>query len=206
MLGITRGSDRCHIGRSSPGEKIRRLSGGQAHGWYIMSLTGTVKPSRAGEKLNISMVGAEEQEQRIHAAVARRAFEIFQKRGTGAHEEEDWRQAEATLLKSVCIGRMVVEGGLWVSVDASHFYEGTINIWVAPRRMTISGKPNSRLQSAEGAPGTPIREEEIMFREVQLPVEVDPSNVTACINGKFLEIRLKNAQASPGQFMHQAAA
>lgn len=171
-----------------------------------MKLTGAVKHSRAGEKLNISVVGADEQARRIHAAVARRAFEIFQKRGTGAHEEEDWRQAEAALLKPVCIGRMVVEGGLWVSVDASHFHEGTINIWVAPRRMTISGKPTSRLQSAEGALGTPAREEEIMFRGVELPVEVDPSNVTACINGKFLEIRLKNAQASPGQFMHQAAA
>ena len=171
-----------------------------------MKLTGAVKHSRAGEKLNIAVVGADEQERRIHAAVARRAFEIFQKRGTGAHEQEDWRQAEAALLKPVCIGRMVVEGGLWVSVDASHFHEGTINLWVAPRRMTISGKPNSRLQPAQGTPGTPAREEEIMFRGVQLPVEVDPSNVTACINGKFLEIRLKNAQASPGEFMHQAAA
>jgi HSP20 family molecular chaperone IbpA len=101
---------------------------------------------------------------------------------------------------------MVVDGGLWVSVDASHFHEGTINIWVAPRRMTISGKSKSRLQSAEGTRGIPAREEEIMFREVELPVEVDPSNATACINGKFLEIRLKNAQESPGHFIHQAAA
>jgi hypothetical protein len=171
-----------------------------------MKLTGAVRHSRAGEKLNIAVVAAEEQVTRVHAAVARRAFEIFEKRGTGAHEEEDWRQAEAALLKPVCIGRMVVDGGLWVSVDASHFHEGTINIWVAPRRMTISGKPKSRLQSAEGTRGTRAREEEIMFREVELPVEIDPSNATACINGKFLEIRLKNAQESPGHFIHQAAA
>jgi hypothetical protein len=171
-----------------------------------MKVAGEDKHSRANEKVYIEAVEENEQARRIHAAVARRAFEIFEKRGPGAQEQEDWRQAESGLLKPICIGRMAVDGSLWVSVDASHFHEGTINIWVAPRRMTVSGKPKSRPPSAPGELGASAREEEIMFRAVALPVEIDPSNVAACINGKFLEIRLKNAQASPTHSINQAAA
>lgn len=171
-----------------------------------MRLAGAVKHSRSGEKLNIVAVEADEQTRRIHEAVARRAFEIFEKRGTGSHELEDWRQAESALLRPICIGRMAIDDSFWVSADATNFQVGTISIWVASRRLTICGMPRPKQQATALITGGSVRQEEVMFREVTLPIEIDPSNVTACINGKFLEIRLKNAQAKPAQATRAAAA
>lgn len=175
-------------------------------GGCIMRLAGAEKHSRAGEKLNIVAVEADEQARRIHEAVARRAFEIFEKRGTGSHELEDWRQAESALLRPICIGRMAIDDSFWVSADATNFQEGTINIWVASRRLTICGMPRPKQQATALIAGGSVRQEEVMFREVRLPIEIDPSNVTACINGKFLEIRLKKAPAKPAQATRAAAA
>ena len=162
--------------------------------------------SRASEKLNIVAVDADEQGRRIHAAIARRAYEIFENRGSGAHEQEDWRQAESALLRPLCLGRMSVDDSFWVSADATNFQEGTINIWVAPRRLTICGKLGPKKQAAKLISSSLAPQEEIMFREVELPVEVDPSNVTAKIQGKFLEILLRKAQGKPEQNVKAAAA
>jgi HSP20 family molecular chaperone IbpA len=171
-----------------------------------MRLAGAVKHSRSGEKLNIVAVEADEQTRRIHEAVARRAFEIFEKRGNGSHQQEDWRQAESALLRPICIGRMAIDDSFWVSADATNFQEGTINIWVAPRLLTICGMPRPKQEATTLLPAGSARQEEVMFREVRLPIEIDPSNVTACINGKFLEIRLKKAHPTSAHATRAAAA
>ncbi|HMD06734.1 MAG TPA: Hsp20/alpha crystallin family protein [Candidatus Acidoferrum sp.] len=162
--------------------------------------------SRVGEKLNIVALDADEQGRRIHAAVSRRAYEIFENCGSGAHEKEDWRQAESALLRPLCLGRMNVDDSVWLSMDATHFEEGTINIWVAPHRLTICGKRRAKRQPTTPAASKSHMEEEIMFREVGLPIEVDPSKVTARFNGKFLEILLVKAQAKAEQAVKAAAA
>jgi hypothetical protein len=171
-----------------------------------MKTGGAKRSSIIGEKLNIVVLDADEQERRIHAAIARRAYEIFKIRGSGAHEQEDWRQAESELLRPLCLGRMSVDDSLWVSMDATHFEEGTINIWVAPHRLTICGKPRAKRQPTTPAASSSLMQEEIMFREVGLPLEVDPSKVTARLKGQFLEILLRKVQVKPGQAVKAAAA
>jgi Protein of unknown function (DUF2934) len=58
-----------------------------------------VKPVRAGEELKLTIVDADEQTRRIRKAVARRAYAIFESRGSACwHEREDWRQAESELV------------------------------------------------------------------------------------------------------------
>jgi len=173
-----------------------------------MKLGESERHSIAGERPNpnIVAVNADEQERRIHEAIARRAYEIFKNRGSGAHEQEDWRQAESTILQPFCVGRMTVDDSLWVSMDAAHFLEGTINIWVAPQRVTICGKPRLRRQPATPAVSSSQMQPEIMFREVRLPVEVDPLKVTAKLNGRFLEIFLTKARAKPELAVKAAAA
>jgi hypothetical protein len=80
------------------------------------------KHSRGEEKLNIVAVGASEQTRRVQEAVARRAYEIFESRGSACwHELEDWRQAEAELVRPSCFGRMSVDGTLWMGTDAAIF-------------------------------------------------------------------------------------
>lgn len=102
------------------------------------------KRSRADEKPRVEVVNAIEQTRRVQEAVARRAYEIFESRGSAPwHELEDWRQAEAELVGPQCTGEISLDGTLWVSTDATIFEPGTVEIWVAPRKITICGKASA---------------------------------------------------------------
>jgi hypothetical protein len=171
-----------------------------------MRLGAAERRPREGEKLNIAAVDPDEQGRRIHEAVARRAFEIFEKGGSGGHGQEDWRQAESALLRPLCLGRMSVDDSIWLSMEATHFQEGTINIWVAPHRLTICGKPRAKRRPTTRSVSSSHVEEDQMFREIGLPIEVDPLNVTAWFNGQFLEILLRKAQVKPEQAAKAVAA
>jgi len=153
------------------------------------------KHSRAGEKLKVVAVDASEQRRRVQEAVARRAYEIFESRGSAFwHELEDWRQAEAELVRPCCTGRMSVDGTLWMGADAAIFVEDTIEIWVAPRQLTICGKPRTE---KEGAGTATKRSGEMIFHVIELTCEIDPSRVTAKIHGPSVEILLRMAKAEP---------
>lgn len=162
-----------------------------------MKSRGSERHSNVGEALNIVAVNADEQRRRVHAAIARHAYEIFKNRGAGVHDREDWRQAESAVLQPFCVGRMSVDDSFWVSIDATHFQESTISIWVAPQRLTICGKPRVKSQPGTPAAGSAQMRPEMIFREVLLPIEVDPSRVTSKFNGQFLEIFLAKAQPKP---------
>ena len=92
---------------------------------------------------------------------------------------------------------MSLDHTFWLSTDATPFEEGGINIWVAPKRVTICGKAHSKPGSIVPQNGGPDSHDEVMFRVVKLPVEVDPRNVTTKFNGHFLEILLKKAEPKP---------
>ncbi len=165
------------------------------------------KHSRTGEQLKIVAVNASEQTRSVQEAVARRAYEIFESRGAASwHELEDWRQAESELLRPRCFGQMSLNDALWIGADAAIFEVGTIEIWVAPRKMTIWGKPRVTKVDAHrkhigSHPGG-----QMIFHALDLPVEIDPSHVTAKFNGPSLEILLRKAQAKPKQEARAAAA
>jgi len=165
------------------------------------------KHSRTGEQLKVVAVNENEQTRRVQEAVARRAYEIFDSRGSASwHELEDWRQAESELLRLRCSGQMSVNDTLWIGADAAVFAEGTIEIWVAPRKMTICGKPRQDKADAHRKHIGSHPSGEMIFHAIDLPVEVDPSRVTAKFNGFSLEILLRKAQAKPKQEARAAAA
>ena len=148
-----------------------------------MSFEGMKKHSRTGESVKVVRLSAEEQERRIHEAVARRAYEIFEGRGaTGSHDREDWFQAESQVLPPFGCGSMLLDCAFWVGTNANAFCEGTIELWVAPSRLTICGKP-------QGQP-----RKEMIYHVIELPVEVDPSWVKPKFNDSSLEILLKTSK------------
>ena len=154
----------------------------------------TREHSRTSEKVQVIAMNADEQARRTDEAIARRAYEIFESRGSAAwHELEDWRQAESELVKPLCHGRMPMDDTLWVGADASIFEQGTIEIWVAARRLTICGTPRIK---GQGAVPTQSRSGGIekILRVADLPFEIDPSNVTTKFSGQSLEILLKKAE------------
>jgi hypothetical protein len=154
--------------------------------------------------VRIVAVDALEQARRIQEAVGRRAFEIFESRGSvPGRELEDWHRAETELTQARCSGQMKRDSSLWVETDPAIFEPGTIEIWVASRRITICGKPCV----LHAVAGKKHREPDLVFHVVHLTCEVDPSQVTAKVdNAVSLEIVLKRADAESSATQELAAA
>lgn len=151
---------------------------------------------RAGEKVKVKVMAMDvrEPERRVHTEIARRAYEIFKDRGSlSGHELEDWRQAEADVICLSYYGRMVVDAGLWIGTDIEMFEEGSIEIWISPRRITICGKQNTADKKISTQRS--IRPGAIIFQVINLGCEVDPSAVKTKIDGPSLEILLRTVQA-----------
>jgi len=86
-----------------------------------MKKGGAERHSRVGEKLNIVTLDAAEQRQRIHRAIAHRAYGIFDDSGSMGREQEDWRQAESAVPRPLCLSHMSLDDSLWPSIGAAHF-------------------------------------------------------------------------------------
>jgi HSP20 family molecular chaperone IbpA len=141
----------------------------------------------AEDKIRVTVVNATEQARRIDEAIAHRAYQIFELRGgMGWHELEDWRRAESEVRSKRCIGITSSDDVVIVSCDVHGFEKGSVEIWAAPRQITICGKPITQLEPAARA--YPYRG--FIFRVVPLPFEVAPSRITTVLKRRFLEIHL----------------
>jgi len=138
--------------------------------------------------IRVTAVNSAEQARRIDEVIARRAYEIFESTGgAGWHELEDWRQAETDVRSRLCFGLTSSEDSLVVGCDVAGFKEGSVEIWVAPRQMTICGKP---LRHKEQVSSSGQAYHGIVFRVIALPVEIEPSRAAAYLKRKFMEIHL----------------
>ena len=125
----------------------------------------------------------------INDAVARRAYEIFERRGRAdGHHEEDWRQAEAELLYPLTV--TVSDAGPCFSVEAGvpGFDACDIEVCVESRRVTIAGERRSG-----GGPGAGLQT--WMFRAVELPEDVDTTDVSAAVEDGVVEVMLRKMAA-----------
>jgi HSP20 family molecular chaperone IbpA len=141
---------------------------------------------QSGPVLNISVVPANDQTARIQGAIARRAFLPSRPYFPG-HELEDWLKAESELVSPLCYGLMTNDEEMWVGTSVAEFKRGTIEMWVSPRLITISGESVGR---NEGKQSATAQRERLIFRVFRLPVEVEPEAITAELNGSSLELRL----------------
>jgi len=92
---------------------------------------------------------------------------------------------------------------LWIGTDVGTFERGTIEIWVAHRKITICGKPRAD-KDAQGI--GPRFGGETIFRVLGLCLDVDPSSATAKLHGPSLEILVRKVQAKPRREARAAAA
>lgn len=151
-----------------------------------------MKSLRAEREIRIKPITAAEQERRVHHAIALRAYDLFEARGSASwHELDDWRRAENEVRCTMCFGLTEADGKVLIGCDLNRFEEGSIEIWIAPRRITISGKLLERDACGCGESyGGPV------FREIQLPAEIDPKAVAVERNHRFLEIKLPFAHST----------
>jgi len=128
----------------------------------------------------------------IHDAVARRAYEIFERRGReDGHHEDDWRQAESELLYPLAVTVADVGDALTVAAAVPGFDPADVEVCVEPRCVTIAGQRRS---------GDAGEHRTRMFRAVELPEDVAVSDVLAAVEDGVVELTLRkaaDAEATP---------
>jgi HSP20 family protein len=131
-----------------------------------------------------------ERVQELYEAIAQRAFSIFESKGAiHGRDFDDWLEAESDFLNPLPVEFTETDTSFVVRAEAPGFLEDDIEIIVEPRRLFITG---TREEVEETAEETETLGPEVYFQEVfrclDLPGEVDPSQVTAVLNDGILEI------------------
>lgn len=131
----------------------------------------------------------------INDAIARRAFELFESHGgTPGHELEDWSRAESELLHPVPLHVTEATDEYIVRAEVPGFESEEIEIGVERRCLAISGKREAKREAGDGKI---IRSEWCacrIFRTLDLPSDVDASNVRTSLRDGILRVDLPKAQ------------
>lgn len=131
-----------------------------------------------------------EYRKRLHDLIERCAFELYESRGcVGGHALEDWKAAELQVLCSDAhcpVGFIDLDSALDVEAAVGDFRAEDLEVDVEPLCITIGGDRHPR----------PTDKPHPVFRVLHLPVEIDPSKVTASLEGSMLHVVLpKKARA-----------
>lgn len=149
-------------------------------------MTSEAQTKQSRKKVLIRVVSAKDQMARIQGAIARRAFLHSGDRNLG-HELDNWRLAKSELLRPVRCGEMIRDDAILIGIDTGKFAEGTMEVWVSPRQVAISGVSRDSLTGVLVKAGSQERGTRI-FHSLDMPVDIDPSAVTAEFNGTILEL------------------
>ncbi|MCI0626643.1 MAG: Hsp20 family protein [Acidobacteria bacterium] len=133
----------------------------------------------------------------VYESLSRPAYDLFESRShQHGHDLEDWLCAESELLCPVPIEIKWSSEQVTVRAEVPGFTAPEIEISAEPRRLFISGKRTlSAEQTTEETACTEQRSKE-MFREIELPAEVDPSQATAILKDGVLNITLPKTVSS----------
>jgi hypothetical protein len=119
----------------------------------------------------------------ISAAIAKRAYEIYQSQGRRlGRDQENWRLAESEVLQPLCCG--ILKSKDEVNISLFCFALGAKDIQeveavVEPHRLILMGKRRS-----DSEPGKDAN----VYRVLPLKEEFDPSSVKLRQRGSLLEI------------------
>jgi hypothetical protein len=106
-----------------------------------MCIKPSTQPASKETIIPIVPIAVEEQPRRVEQAIAKRAYQIFEKRGgTAWHELEDWRQAEGELHGNLSLSEITGDHTVVIGTDPGGFAHGTLEIWAASTRLTLSGE------------------------------------------------------------------
>lgn len=135
--------------------------------------------------------------QTIHSSVARRAYDLF--RGDGfadGHDLDHWLRAESQMLNPVAVELKETNRELIIHADVPGFREKDLTLRVEPRRLYLTGKRQACEQHEHGKTLYSEFHSNEIFRNLDLPVEIDPDSVHAHLNQGVLDVTLaKKAKA-----------
>jgi len=127
----------------------------------------------------------------MQETISRRAFELFEKGGgIFGRDLENWLKAEAELLHPVKVSIEETGEGLNVEAEVPGFKAEELEASVEPHRLTITGKRETAKEEKKGKTLYSERRAERILRVVDLPVEVNPDEVSAVLKDGVLEFTL----------------
>ena len=137
---------------------------------------------------------------RMNDAVAWRAFRLYRNRGlVSGHDAEDWRQAEAEVVRPLQCGSIVEDDTVCLTADISCFGPGTVEVWVEPHRITLCGPCPANELEGPAETATSIGPKNWIFRTHGVTAELDPAEVIVRFNGPAMHIFVHRARPIPQQ-------
>lgn len=132
---------------------------------------------------------------RVYDAVARRAFELFERDGRAdGHALRHWLEAEKNFLHPVHVSIKEGKDEFSVRAEVPGFTANDLEVHVDSGRLTISGKRNSTEEHQEGNTIYSEHCSSEIFRTIDLPSEVNAAKVSATIKDGVLSIQIPKAE------------
>ena len=132
-----------------------------------------------------------ERMQQISAAIACRAYELFEVRGAGhGHDWEDWFRAESEMLTPIPAKVFDKDEGITVQAEVPGFTGKDVEVLAQPRRLIIRAKKHKTLDHGDGRAVLQEQMSNELLRVLDLPREIDPEHMTATIKNDVLEVML----------------
>ena len=157
---------------------------------------------KTGKTVSIS-----ERIERLYDAISRRAFELFERDGrVNGHDVNHWLEAEKEFLLPVQIGMEETGNEFVVRAKVPGFTASDLEVNVEPRRVTISGKRESKQETKEGKALRTEESSNEIFRAMELPSEVNATKVSATLKDGVLEIKIPKAETKKSIPMNTQAA
>ena len=143
--------------------------------------------------------GSLERLEHLNDAIARRAFELYEKEGrVDGQDLRHWLEAEREILQPVRMKLEDTGGEFLVLAELPGFTANDIEASVEPRRVIISGKRELKEEDKQGDAVYLEQRSDEIFRTMDLPAEVNVLKVTATLKDGVLTVRLpKAAEATP---------
>jgi len=141
------------------------------------------------------------------SALTSRAYQIFEGNGRAfGRDLENWLQAERELLHHVPLNITECDESFEVKAEVPGFNEKEIELGVESRRLTITGKRESKKEEKKGKMLGVESSSDQLLRIVELPSEIETDKVTATLKNGVLDLTLpKVAKAQPLRIHPKAA-
>jgi len=124
-------------------------------------------------------------------AISRRAYEIFEGSGSSIGRDlEHWFEAERELLHPVHVSIEEFDDSFAVSAEVPGFSEKELEINLEPRRITITGKRETKKEGKKGKTVYTERCSDQILRIVELPVDIETEKVNATLKNGVLEFTI----------------
>jgi len=132
--------------------------------------------------------------QELNEAIARRAYEIFESRGSvHGSDSADWSRAEAELFHPIHMELQETDEALQLRAEIPGFSEKDLELTVEPLCLTLTGK---RETDSEIVSGKVIYRDSCasqIFRRIELPTPIQVNAVVATLRNGILDIWMLKA-------------